>query len=89
MTGSTLDEREFDAKRAKRAQLEGLEFTIIGHREVEVVNASHENPEEHTHTVHVDGDIPSDCTCPAWEYREGACKHIVTVAIRKPVLAAL
>jgi len=37
---------------------------------------------------HVEGGIPSDCTCPADTYQEGACKHRVAVAIREPVLEA-
>ena len=89
MTETVLDVLKFDAEIAKRAQWEGFEFRILGEQEIEVVNASHEDPEAHTHTVHVEGDLPSDCTCKAWEYREGACKHVVAVAIREPILAAL
>ncbi|WP_338739367.1 SWIM zinc finger family protein [Haloplanus salilacus] len=72
----------------KRAQWEGFEFTILEGSNVEVVNGSHDEPEEHTYTVHVESGIPSDCTCPAFEYQEGACKHLLAVAIRKPVLEA-
>ena len=77
-----------DEKTVKRAQWEGFDFTLLGDGDIEVVNTSHEKPEEHTYTVHVEGDIPSDCTCPAWEYHEGACKHMLAVAIREPVLNA-
>ncbi len=77
-----------DAETAKRAEWEAFEFTLLGDGEIEVVNTSHEEPEEHTYTVHVEGGIPSDCTCPAFEYREGSCKHQVAVAIREPVLEA-
>ena len=80
---------DFDAKTAKRASWEAFEFTVLGSGDVEVRNGSHERPEEHTYTVHVEGDIPSDCSCPAWEYQEGACKHMVAVAIRGPVLEAV
>ncbi|SDG02717.1 SWIM zinc finger family protein [Halorientalis regularis] len=72
----------------KRASWEAFEFTLLGNGDVEVVNTSHEEPEEHTYTVHVEGGIPSDCTCPAFEYQNGACKHMVAVAIREPVLGA-
>lgn len=44
-------------------------------------NARAIRPEEHTYTVHVESGIPSDCTCPAFEYQ-------VAVAIREPVLGA-
>ena len=86
---SIVDRLSFTARTAKRATWEAFEFTIRGKGDIEVVNGSYENPEEHTYTVHVEGDIPSDCTCPAWDYGEGACKHIVAVAIREPVLAAV
>lgn len=44
--------------------------------------------DDHSYTVHVESGIPSDCTCPAWEYQPGVCKHMVAVAIREPVLEA-
>ena len=78
-----------DAETAKRAEWEAFEFTLLGDRDVEVVNTSHEEPSDHTYTVHLEGGIPSDCTCPAFEYREGSCKHQVAVAIREPVLEAV
>jgi hypothetical protein len=53
-----------------------------------VINTSHEEPDEHTYTVHVEGRVSSDCTCPDFSYQEGACKHLLAVAIRKPVLEA-
>ena len=78
-----------DTTTEKRASWEGFEFTILEDGKVEVVNSSHKNPAEHTYTVHVQGRIPTDCTCPAFEYQEGACKHMVAVAIREPVLDAV
>jgi hypothetical protein len=78
-----------DSKSVKRASWEAFEFTLLGAGDVEVVNTSHENPEEHTYTVHVEGGIPADCTCPAFEYQDGPCKHMVAVAIREPVLEAV
>jgi len=78
-----------DTTTEKRAQWEGFEFTLLGDGDVEVVNGSHDEPEEHTYTVHVEGGIPSDCTCPAFEYQDGACKHMVSIAIREPLLEAV
>lgn len=89
MSKSTLELLEYDEQIAKRAQWEAFEFTVLGEDDVEVVNGSHDEPEEHTYTVHVEGEIPSDCTCPAWEFQDGACKHMVAVAIREPVLGAV
>jgi len=88
MRNSPLDVLEYSDRVAKRAQWEAFEFSLLGGGDVEVVNTSHEEPKEHTYTVHVEGNIPSHCTCPAWEYQEGACKHMVSVAIREPVREA-
>jgi hypothetical protein len=84
-----VDALDADATTEKRASWEGFEFTVLGGDEIEVVNSSYENPDEHTYTVHVEGGIPSDCNCPAFEYQDGACKHMVGVAIREPVLEAV
>jgi hypothetical protein len=81
-----LEVLDADATIEKRASWEGFEFTLLGEGDVEVVNCSHNEPEEHTYTVHIEGGIPSDCTCPAFEYQEGACKHMVAIAIREPIL---
>jgi len=89
MSKSTLEVLEYDEQTAKRASWEAFEFTVLGDGDVEVVNTSHEQPSEHSYTVHVEGGIPSDCTCPAFKYQEGACKHMVAVAIREPVLDAV
>jgi hypothetical protein len=88
MSKSALEALECDEEVAKRAQWEAFEFTVLGGGGVEVVNDSHEDPEDHTYTVHVEGGIPSDCSCPAWEFQSGACKHMIGVAIREPVLEA-
>jgi hypothetical protein len=84
-----LDLLDVDAAVEKRASWEAFEFTLLDTGDVEVVNTSHEKPEDHTYTVHVEGGIPADCTCPAWEYQGGACKHMVSVAIREPLLEAM
>jgi hypothetical protein len=73
----------------KRASWEGFEFTILEGGRVEVVNKSYDAPEGHTYTVHVEGGIPFSCSCPAFEYQDGPCKHMVAVAIREPVLEAV
>jgi hypothetical protein len=83
-----LELLDADSESVKRASWEAFEFTLLGDGDIEVVNISHENPDDHTYTVHVESGIPSDCTCPAFEYREGSCKHQVAVAIREPVLEA-
>ena len=88
MSKSALEVLECGEQVQKRARWEAFEFTLLGDGDVEVVNDSHENAEEHTYTVHVESGIPSDCTCPAWEFQPGACKHMVAVAIRDPVLEA-
>jgi hypothetical protein len=84
-----LEVLDADATVEKRASWEAFEFTLLGDGDIEVVNGSHDEPEEHTYTVHIEGGIPSDCTCPAWEYREGPCKHMMAVAIREPLLEAM
>ena len=83
-----LEILDADATIEKRASWEGFEFTLLEGGDVEVVNGSHDEPEEHTYSVHVESGIPAHCSCPAWEYQEGACKHMVAVAIREPVLEA-
>ncbi|QLG50680.1 SWIM zinc finger family protein [Natrinema halophilum] len=89
MSQSTLELLEYDEQMAKRASWEAFEFTLLGEGVIEVVNGSYDDPREHTYMVHAEGKIPSDCTCPAWEYQEGACKHMVAVAIREPLLEAV
>ena len=88
MQKSLLEVLDADEQVEKRAQWEAFSFRLLGDGDVEVTNGSHENSDNHTYTVHVEGGIPSDCTCPAWEYQSGACKHMVAVAIREPVLDA-
>lgn len=89
MSQSTLELLEYDEQIAKRASWEAFEFTLLGEGDIEVVNGSHKDPRKHTYTVHVEGEIPSDCTCPAWEHQKGSCKHMVAVAIREPLLEAV
>lgn len=84
-----LEVLDADATVEKRASWEAFEFTLLEGDKVEVVNGSHEEPSNHNYTVHVEGGIPFSCTCPAWEYKDGACKHMVSVAIREPLLEAM
>lgn len=83
-----LDILDVDATVEKRASWEAFEFTLLEDNKVEVVNDSHDEPKEHTYTVHVESGILSDCTCPAFEYQDGACKHMMAIAIREPLLEA-
>jgi hypothetical protein len=83
-----LEVLDADTTVEKRASWEAFEFTLLEGGKVKVVNGSHDEPEEHTYTVHVEGGIPFSCNCPAFEYQEGPCKHMVGVAIREPVLEA-
>ncbi|SNZ15321.1 SWIM zinc finger [Natronoarchaeum philippinense] len=71
----------------KRAQYEAFEFTI-GVDGVVVRNASHANPDEHEYVVTVEDGLPTECNCPADANYDGACKHRVAVAIRRPILDA-
>jgi len=71
----------------KRAQYEAFEFTIEA-TGVRVRNASHAKPADHEYVVTITNGLPSACECPADANYDGACKHRVAVAIRKPILDA-
>ncbi|MBV0903504.1 SWIM zinc finger domain-containing protein [Halomicroarcula salina] len=73
----------FSTRVAKRAQYErfAIEPVESGFR---VRNESHANPAEHEYLVEMDGAVPTACTCPADERFDGACKHRVAIAIRRP-----
>lgn len=84
-----LEELEFPQETGKRGVYEEFEFHPRGGT-VGVVNASHgdDAAEEHTYTVDVDAGVPTGCSCPAKEYHCApgeACKHMVAVALAKPV----
>ena len=78
---------EFTSRIAKRAQYEAFEFTFVPYG-IQVRNGSHANPSEHEYLVRVEDGIPVTCTCPADDRFEGACKHRVAIAIRRPLLDA-
>jgi len=73
----------FSSRVAKRAQYEQFDITPVG-SDFRVRNESHANPAEHEYLVKMDGTVPIACTCPADERFDGACKHRVAIAIRRP-----
>jgi len=88
MRENALSALQTDAKTEKRAQFEAFEFAVAGDV-VQVTNGSHQDPDEHTYKVQLDErGVPTSCTCGAYEYHPGACKHMTAVAIREPVLEA-
>jgi len=83
-----LNQLDFTSRVAKRAQYEAFEFTLVSEG-IQVRNGSHERPSEHEYFIRVDDGVPVSCTCPADEHYEGACKHRVAVAIRRPLVDAI
>ncbi|MFC7231625.1 SWIM zinc finger family protein [Saliphagus sp. GCM10025308] len=83
-----LTQLEFTRRTAKRAQYEAFEYTLVPEG-VLVRNASHETPADHEYTVTIENGVPTHCECPADEYYEGACKHRVSIAIRRPLIQAV
>ena len=83
-----LAQLEFSTRVAKRAQYEALEISICG-TAILVRNESHADPAQHEYTVTVEDGVPVECTCPADAHFDGACKHRVAVAIRRPLLDTL
>lgn len=54
--------KPIDDKVDKRSSWEAFEFKLLESGNVEVVNCSHENPEEHTYVVVMDSDgVPKWC----------------------------
>ncbi|ELZ27046.1 zinc finger SWIM domain protein [Halogeometricum pallidum JCM 14848] len=83
-----LNQLEFSKRVGKRAQYEAFEFTLLRNA-IRVTNASYADPENHTYEVDIEDGLPARCTCPADERFEGACKHRVAIAIRRPLLQAM
>ncbi|WP_436932440.1 SWIM zinc finger family protein [Halosimplex halobium] len=83
-----LERLEFSTRVAKRAQYEAFEFSLVDGG-IRVRNGSHPDPSDHEYRVRVDEGVPATCECPADEQYEGACKHRVAVAIRRPLLDAV
>ena len=85
-TTHPLAQLEFSSRVRKRAQYEAFEFSLVPGG-VQVRNGSYADPENHEYVVTVRGGVPVACTCPADTRFDGACKHRVAVAIRRPILA--
>ena len=83
-----LERLEFPTRVAKRAQYEAFEFTLTD-GDVRVRNGSHADPSDHEYLVTIEDGLPATCECPADDAYEGACKHRVAVAIRRPLLDAV
>lgn len=83
-----LNRLEFSKRVGKRAQYEAFEFTLLRNA-IRVTNASYADPENHTYEVDIEDGLPISCTCPADERFEGACKHRVAIAVRRPLLQAM
>ena len=88
MTTPALARLETTNRVRKRAQYEAFEFSV-DRDGVLVRNGSYADPENHEYLVTVTDGLPTDCECPANANYDGACKHRVAVAIRRPVLDAL
>ncbi|MBX0325829.1 SWIM zinc finger domain-containing protein [Halomicroarcula sp. F13] len=84
-TPNPLSQLAFTSRVAKRAQYEAFEFDLLGDR-IRVRNGSYADPENHEYLVQIEDGVPVSCTCPADEHFEGACKHRVGVAIRRPIV---
>lgn len=87
MCREILERLEVDVVALKRAQYEAFSFEVEPGR-VTVRNQSWADPKEHEYSVRVIDGVPTDCTCPADEHQDGACKHRLAVAIRSPVQQA-
>jgi hypothetical protein len=72
----------------KRASWELFSFAVLEGERVEVVNKSYSASEEHGYTVDAGGEIPFSCSCPAFKYREGPCKHMIAVAMEESLFDA-
>ncbi len=89
MCKETLAALEPDATTTKRAQYEAFEFALEAPGLIRVTNGSYgDDAVDHSYLVNVEEGIPTACECPAFEYQPGACKHMVAIAIREPVLEA-
>ncbi len=88
MSTDLFGELDVTKRTVKRAQYEALEFALSPDG-VQVRNNSHANPEDHEYLVEVVEGVPTACTCPADAKYDGACKHRIAVAIRRPILDAV
>lgn len=88
MATHPLDRLDVPTRILKRAQYEAFTFSLCEDG-ILVRNESHLDPSEHEYTVTIEEGHPTGCTCPANRKFDGACKHRVAVAIRRPVLDAV
>lgn len=89
-TGQPLAAYASDERAVKRAQWENMRLAACpGAGKVNVCNVSYgvAAKPEHTYTVTIENGMPVACTCPAFEHREGLCKHCLAVAADEEVLA--
>jgi hypothetical protein len=80
-----LERLDFSNRVRKRAEYEAFEFSLVPDG-ILVRNESYVDPENHEYVVTVRDGLPVACTCPADARFEGACKHRVAVAMRRPIL---
>ncbi|WP_330633614.1 SWIM zinc finger family protein [Halocatena halophila] len=73
---------------AKRAFWESFEFTVPEPATVIVENASYgSNSDEHIHVVSVE-EVAVECSCKAFKFGNGPCKHILAVNWEQAVIDA-
>lgn len=87
MSQCVLAQLDVSSRVSKRAQYEAFEFEIRSGG-VLVRNTSYAKPSKHEYVVTLRDGVPATCECPADARFDGACKHRVAVAIRRPVLDA-
>jgi hypothetical protein len=78
-----LAEYAISPKTVKRAQWENLQVAACqGTNHRNVCNYSHggEEKADHTHTVTIENGMPVECTCGAFTYNNGLCKHCLACA---------
>ena len=75
----------------RRAEWERFTMTVLdgdGGGYVNVRNDSHDNPNEHIHSVHVEDGSADGCSCPHAVHRDAHCKHQRAVEQRPLVLSS-
>jgi DNA-directed RNA polymerase subunit M/transcription elongation factor TFIIS len=75
----------------RRAEWERFTTVVLGGDGggyVNIRNDSHDNPDEHIHSVHVANGEADGCSCPHATYRDAHCKHQRAVEQRPLVLSS-
>jgi hypothetical protein len=75
----------------QRARNEEFSMVVVGGDgggHINVRNDSHDDPNDHIHTVHVANGEADGCTCPHALYRDAHCKHQRAVEHRPLVLSS-